>query len=148
MIEQWEDKRHGLPFNTDGLVVTLNNKPLYNRLGFVGKAPRGSIAYKYAPEQATTKVKDIFISVGRTGAATPVAMLEPVVIAGSLVQMATLHNEGEIERKDVRVGDTVAVHKDGDIIPEVIESFPKLRDGTQKKFKIPKTCPECGTGVG
>lgn len=145
VIDQWDDKRHELPFNTDGLVVTLNDKALYNRLGFVGKAPRGSIAYKYAPEQVTTKVKDIFISIGRTGAATPVAMLEPTVIAGSLVQMATLHNEGEVERKDIRIGDTVAVHKAGDIIPEVIESFPKLRDGTQEKFKMPKTCPECNT---
>lgn len=145
VVEKWEEKRHGLSFHTDGLVVTLNDKELYNRLGFVGKAPRGSVAYKYAPEQATTKVKDIFISIGRTGAATPVAMLEPTVIAGSLVQMATLHNQGEIERKDIRVGDTVAVHKAGDIIPEVIESLPKLRDGTQKKFKMPSHCPECGS---
>lgn len=145
VIEEWEEKRNSLPFNTDGLVITINDKELYNRLGFVGKAPRGSVAYKYAPEQATSRVKDIFISIGRTGAATPVAMLEPTVIAGSLVQMATLHNEGEIERKDIRIGDTVAVHKAGDIIPEVIESLPKLRDGTQKKFKMPKNCPDCGT---
>lgn len=144
-VEEWEEKRIGLAFNTDGLVVTLNDKALYNRLGFVGKAPRGSVAYKYAPEKVTTKIKDIFISIGRTGAATPVAMLEPVVIAGSLVQMATLHNEGEVARKDIRVGDTVAVHKAGDIIPEVIESFPKLRDGTQKKFEMPDSCPDCGT---
>lgn len=144
-IEEWEEKRHDLAFNTDGIVITLNDKSLYNRLGFVGKAPRGSVAYKYAPEQATTKVKDIFVSIGRTGAATPVAMLEPTVIAGSLVQMATLHNEGEVKRKDIRIGDTVAVHKAGDIIPEVIESLPKLRDGTQKEFKMPKNCPDCGT---
>lgn len=145
VIDEWEDKRKDLPFNTDGVVITLNDKELYNRLGFVGKAPRGSVAYKYAPEQATSKVKDIFISIGRTGAATPVAMLEPTVIAGSLVQMATLHNEGEVMRKDIRIGDTVAVHKAGDIIPEVIESLPKLRDGTQKKFVMPKDCPDCGT---
>jgi DNA ligase (NAD+) len=147
VISEWEDKRSTLPYNTDGLVITLNNKELYNRLGFVGKAPRGAVAYKYAPEQATSKVKDIFISIGRTGAATPVAMLEPTVIAGTLVQMATLHNEGEIERKDIRIGDTVAVHKAGDIIPEVIESLPKLRDGTQKKFVMPKVCPDCGTAL-
>lgn len=145
MVKKWEDKRLELPFNTDGLVITLNDRKLFHRLGFVGKAPRGAVAYKYPPEQATTKVKDIFISIGRTGAATPVAMLEPTVIAGSLVQMATLHNEGEVARKDIRVGDTVAVHKAGDIIPEVIQSFSKLRDGTQKKFVMPKTCPECGT---
>ncbi|HEX5455748.1 MAG TPA: NAD-dependent DNA ligase LigA [Candidatus Saccharimonadales bacterium] len=147
VINEWEDKRKTLPYNTDGLVITINDKALYNRLGFVGKAPRGSVAYKYAPEQATSKVKDIFISIGRTGAATPVAMLEPTVIAGSLVQMATLHNEGEVERKDIRIGDTVAVHKAGDIIPEVIESLPRLRDGTQKKFKMPKDCPDCGTAL-
>lgn len=145
MIDQWEDKRNELPFNTDGLVITVNDKNLFERLGSVGKAPRGAVAYKYPPEQATTKVKDIFISIGRTGSATPVAMLEPVVIAGSLVQMATLHNEGEIARKDIRIGDTVAVHKAGDIIPEVIEPLIKLRDGLERKFVMPKDCPECGT---
>ncbi|HEX5798416.1 MAG TPA: NAD-dependent DNA ligase LigA [Candidatus Saccharimonadales bacterium] len=145
IIKKWEYKRNTLEFNTDGLVITVNDKSLFKRLGSVGKAPRGAIAYKYPPEQATSKVKDIFVSIGRTGSATPVAMLEPVVIAGSLVQMATLHNEGEISRKDVRVGDTVAVHKAGDIIPEVIEPMVKLRDGSEKKFKMPKTCPECKT---
>lgn len=144
-IIKWEGDRRLLPFNTDGLVITVNDKSLFARLGSVGKAPRGAIAYKYAPEQATTKVKDIFISIGRTGAATPVAMLEPVVIAGSLVQMATLHNEGEIARKDIRNGDTVAVHKAGDIIPEVIEPFKKLRDGSEKVFVMPQNCPECNT---
>lgn len=144
-IEHWEEKRLDLPFNTDGLVVTVNEKNLFARLGSVGKAPRGAVAYKYPPEQATSKVKDIFISIGRTGAATPVAMLDPVVIAGSLVQMATLHNEGEIARKDIRIGDTVAVHKAGDIIPEVIEPMLKLRDGSERKFKMPKICPECST---
>lgn len=146
-IEQWEEKRLDLPFNTDGLVVTVNEKNLFARLGSVGKAPRGAVAYKYPPEQATSKVKDIFISIGRTGAATPVAMLDPVVIAGSLVQMATLHNEGEIARKDIRIGDTVAVHKAGDIIPEVIEPMLKLRDGSERKFKMPKICPECNTSL-
>lgn len=146
-INKWDKKRDELRFNTDGLVVTVNNKDLFKRLGSVGKAPRGAIAYKYPPEQATSKVKDIFISIGRTGSATPVAMLEPVVIAGSLVQMATLHNEGEVERKDIRIGDTVAVHKAGDIIPEVIEPMVKLRDGSEKKFHMPTKCPECGTGL-
>lgn len=141
----WETKRHDLPFNTDGLVIKVNDRKLYRQLGVVGKAPRGAVAYKYAAEQSTTKVKDIFISIGRTGAATPVAMLEPVVIAGSTVQMATLHNEGEIKRKDIRVGDTVIVHKAGDIIPEVVEPLVKLRDGSEKPFKMPTTCPECGT---
>lgn len=141
----WEEKRHELPFNTDGLVIKINDRTLFERLGVVGKAPRGAVALKYAAEQSTTKVKDIFISIGRTGAATPVAMLKPVVVAGSTVQMATLHNEGEVKRKDIRVGDTVIIHKAGDIIPEVVEALTTLRDGHEKPFVMPKTCPECGT---
>lgn len=143
--DKWDEKRTELPFNTDGLVIKVNDRDLYDRLGVVGKAPRGAVALKYAAEQATTKVHDIFISIGRTGAATPVAMLEPVLIAGSTVQMATLHNEGEILRKDIRIGDTVIVHKAGDIIPEVVEPLIKLRDGSEKGFVMPKTCPECQT---
>jgi DNA ligase (NAD+) len=141
--KKWEEKRKTLEFNTDGLVIKVNDRNLFSLLGVVGKAPRGSVAYKYAAEQATTKVKDIFISIGRTGSATPVAMLEPVVIAGSTVQMATLHNESEIRRKDIRVGDTVIVHKAGDIIPEVIEPLLKLRDGSEKPFMMPVICPDC-----
>jgi DNA ligase (NAD+) len=143
--DEWEEKRHKLPFNTDGLVLKLNDRELYSRLGVVGKAPRGAVALKYRAEQATTKVKNIFVSIGRTGAATPVAMLEPVVIAGSTVQMATLHNESEIARKDIRIGDTVIVHKAGDIIPEVVEPLKKLRDGSEKVFVMPTKCPECNT---
>lgn len=143
--EEWETKRQELPFNTDGLVVKVNDRQLYQRLGVVGKAPRGAVAYKYAAEQATTKVKDIFISIGRTGVATPVALLEPVVVAGSTVQMATLHNEGEVHRKDIRVGDTIIVHKAGDIIPEVVEPLVKLRDGSERTFVMPTHCPDCGT---
>ncbi len=143
----WEDKRHELPFNTDGLVIKINNRQMFNRVGVVGKAPRGAVAYKYPAEQATTKVKDIFISIGRTGSATPVAMLEPVVVAGSTVQMATLHNESEVKRKDIRIGDTVIIHKAGDIIPEVVEPLVKLRDGSEKPFVMPTKCPECGTGL-
>ena len=141
----WQEKRHDLPFNTDGLVIKVNDREEFRRLGVVGKAPRGAIAYKYAAEQATTIVKDIFVSIGRTGIATPVAMLEPVVIAGSTVQMATLHNEKEIERKDIRIGDSVIVHKAGDIIPEVVEPLVKLRTGKEIKFKMPTVCPVCGT---
>lgn len=143
--DEWEERRHDLPWGTDGLVVKVNDRELYTRLGVVGKAPRGAVAYKYAAEQATTRVKDIFISIGRTGAATPVAMLEPVVIAGSTVQMATLHNEGEVRRKDIRVGDTVIVHKAGDIIPEVVEPLVSLRSGSEKPFQMPKNCPDCST---
>lgn len=143
--DKWETKRRELPFNTDGLVIKVNDRNLYSRLGVIGKAPRGAVALKYPAEQATTKVKDIFISIGRTGTATPVAMLEPVVVAGSTVQMATLHNESEVARKDIRVGDTIIVHKAGDIIPEVVEPLVKLRTGKEKSFKMPTHCPECGT---
>ncbi len=127
------------------MVIKINDRRLYARLGFVGKAPRGAVAFKYPAEQATTKVKDIFVSIGRTGSATPVAMLEPVVVAGSTVQMATLHNEGEVHRKDIRIGDTVIVQKAGDVIPEVVEPLVKLRNGSEKKFVMPTHCPDCGT---
>jgi DNA ligase (NAD+) len=143
--QKWEEKRKELPFNTDGLVVKVNDRDLFRRLGVVGKAPRGAVAFKYPAEQATTKVKDIFVSIGRTGSATPVAMLEPVVVAGSTVQMATMHNESEVARKDIRIGDTVIVHKAGDVIPEVVEALVKLRDGSEKKFIMPTHCPDCGT---
>jgi DNA ligase (NAD+) len=142
---EWEEKRKDLTFNTDGLVVKVNNRNLYRRLGVVGKAPRGAVAYKYPAEQSTTKVKDIFVSIGRTGSATPVAMLEPVIVAGSTVQMATLHNEGEVHRKDIRIGDTVIVQKAGDVIPEIVEPLVKLRMGSEKKFVMPTHCPDCNT---
>jgi len=145
MAKKWEDRRHNLPYNTDGLVIKVNDRSVYSRLGVVGKAPRGAVAYKYPAEQSTTKVKDIIISIGRTGAATPTAMLEPVIVAGSRVQMATLHNEGEVRRKDIRIGDTVIIHKAGDIIPEVIESLSDLRDGKEVIFEMPTNCPECQT---
>ncbi|HWZ65332.1 MAG TPA: NAD-dependent DNA ligase LigA [Patescibacteria group bacterium] len=143
--EFWQERRHKLPFNTDGLVIKINDRKLYDQLGVVGKAPRAAVAYKYPAEQSTTKVKDIFISIGRTGAATPVAILEPVVVAGSTVQMATLHNESEVLRKDIRVGDTVIIQKAGDIIPEVVQPLKDLRTGKEKPFVMPKQCPECGT---
>jgi DNA ligase (NAD+) len=141
----WEEKRKDLPFNTDGLVIKVNDRKLQARLGVVGKAPRGAVAFKYPAEQSTTKVKDIFVSIGRTGSATPVAMLEPVVVAGSTVQMATLHNEGEVQRKDIRIGDTVIIQKAGDVIPEVVEPLVKLRNGSEKKFTMPSHCPDCQT---
>lgn len=145
VADKWEEKRHSLAFNTDGLVIKVNDRRVYSNLGIVGKAPRGAVAYKYPAEQSTTKVKDIMISIGRTGAATPFAVMEPVVVAGSRVQMATLHNESEVKRKDIRVGDTVIIHKAGDIIPEVIRPLPELRDGSEKSFVMPAHCPECNT---
>lgn len=144
-FSHWDTERENLPYNIDGLVIKIDDRATFQRLGIVGKTPRGAIAYKYPAEKTTTTVKDIFISIGRTGAATPVAILAPVVIAGSTVQMATLHNAGEIERKDIRVGDTVVVRKAGDIIPEVVEPLIKLRKGTELVFTMPTHCPECDT---
>lgn len=132
----WDEKRHELPFNTDGLAIKLNNRALFAELGVVGKAPRGAVAYKYAAEEATTVVKDIVLSIGRTGAATPVAVFDPVVVAGTTVQHASLHNSDEIERKDIRVGDTVIVFKAGDIIPQVSKVLKKLRPKGTKKFDM------------
>lgn len=126
-IDTWNTKRHDLAFNTDGLVIKLNDKAMYQKLGVVGKNPRGAVAYKYAAEQATTVVKDIVISIGRTGAATPVAVFDPVVVAGTTVKHASLHNADEIERKDIRIGDTVVIFKAGDIIPQVEKVILELR---------------------
>ncbi len=144
-IENWREKRQELKFNTDGFVIKINDRATFQKLGVVGKAPRGAVAFKFPAEQSTTKIKDILVSIGRTGAATPVAILEPVNLAGSTVSMATLHNAGEIKRKDVRVGDTVIVEKAGDIIPAVIESLKDLRSGEEKEFDFPANCPECNT---
>jgi DNA ligase (NAD+) len=126
-INTWDNKRNELPFNTDGLVVKVNDRAKYAELGIVGKQPRGAVAYKYAAEQATTVVRDIVISIGRTGAATPVAVFDPVVVAGSTVQHASLHNADEIARLDIRIGDTVVIFKAGDIIPQVESVVTELR---------------------
>ena len=143
--EAWGERRKTLPYGTDGLVTTINAHDQFVRLGVAGKAPRGAVAYKFAAEQATTRVKDIQISIGRTGAATPFAVLEPTLVAGSTIQMATLHNESEVHRKDIRIGDTVVIQKAGDVIPEVVQSLPKLRTGKEKVFNLPTHCPICGT---
>lgn len=135
-IASWEAKRHELPFNTDGLVVKLNSRRDYADLGVVGKNPRGAVAYKYPAEEATTVLKDIIISIGRTGAATPVAVFDPVVVAGTTVQHASLHNADEIERKDIRRGDTVVIFKAGDIIPQVERIVPELRPSGAKRFHM------------
>ncbi|MEK7603061.1 MAG: NAD-dependent DNA ligase LigA [Patescibacteria group bacterium] len=135
-VDKWESKRTELPFNTDGLVVKINDRKLYVELGVVGKNPRAAVAYKYPAEEATTAVKDIVISIGRTGAATPVAVFNPVVVAGTTVQHASLHNADEIERKDIRVGDTVVIYKAGDIIPQVERVIFELRPKTAKKFNM------------
>lgn len=135
-VDEWSEKRHELPFNTDGLVVKLNDRKLYAELGSVGKNPRGAVAYKYPAEEATTIVKDIVLSIGRTGAATPVAVFDPVAVAGTTVQHASLHNADEIARKDVRVGDTVVIFKAGDIIPQVERVLTELRPKGAKVFDM------------
>lgn len=132
----WEEKRKDLPYGTDGLVIKVNDRAEFAQLGIVGKAPRGAVALKYPAEEATTKIKDIIISIGRTGAATPVAVMEPVEVAGSTVQHASLHNQDEIERLDVRIGDTVIIHKAGDIIPKVVRVLTELRDGSEKPYDM------------
>lgn len=136
-IHEWEEKRTSLPYNTDGLVICINDNAEFESLGVAGKAPRGAVAYKYPAETATTVLEDIRVSIGRTGAVTPYAVLTPVKVAGSTVRRATLHNEDEIIKKDLRIGDTVIIHKAGDIIPEVIEPIVKLRTGKEKKWKFP-----------
>ncbi len=133
-VHEWDTKRHDLPFNTDGLVIKVNDRALFSKLGVVGKQPRAAVAYKYAAEQATTVVKDIVISIGRTGAATPVAVFNPVQVAGTTVQHASLHNADEIARKDIRIGDTVVIFKAGDIIPQVESVVLELRPKDSQPF--------------
>lgn len=136
-VAEQDESRHNLPFNTDGLVVKVNDRKQFEALGVVGKNPRGAVAYKFAAEQATTVVRDIVISIGRTGAATPVAVFDPVSVAGTTVQHASLHNADEIARKDIRVGDTVVVYKAGDIIPQVESVLLELRPKDAKIFDYP-----------
>ena len=133
-VDEWDQRRTDLPFNTDGLVIKVNDRQLYQQLGVVGKNPRGAVAYKYAAEQATTIVRDIVISIGRTGAATPVAVFDPVDVAGTTVQHASLHNADEIARLDVRIGDTVVIFKAGDIIPQVESVLTELRPKSAPQF--------------
>ncbi len=137
-IEKLDDYRKGLPFNTDGMVIKINDREIYDRLGIVGKTPRAAVAFKFPAEESTTVVQDIVISIGRTGAATPVAILEPVVVAGSTVRHASLHNADEIARLDVRIGDTVIIYKAGDIIPQVKEVLLTLRSEKSEKFDYEK----------
>ena len=133
-IGKLDEYRKGLAFNTDGMVIKINDRAVYDRLGIVGKTPRGAVAYKFPAEESTTRVRDIVISIGRTGAATPVAILDPVEVAGSTVRHASLHNADEIARLDVRIGDTVIIYKAGDIIPQVKEVLLELRPDDAKVF--------------
>ncbi len=146
-LEEWKTKRHALPFETDGVVVKVDAVADQKRLGQTAKFPRWAIAYKYPPEEATTTVTDIVVQVGRTGVLTPVAEFAPVLLAGSTVRRATLHNMEDLSRKDVRVGDTVAVEKGGDVIPKVTRVLLNLRREGAKPFAMPERCPACGEKV-
>ncbi|MEI7512252.1 MAG: NAD-dependent DNA ligase LigA [Candidatus Uhrbacteria bacterium] len=140
-------RREQLPYWFDGIVVNINDDRIRERLGVVGKTPRGSIAWKFPAEQGTTIVRDIEVSVGRTGTLTPVALMDPVQLQGTTVTHATLHNEDEIRRLGLKIGDTVIVEKAGDVIPKIISVLPKLRTGKEKEFHMPKTCPMCDSPV-
>jgi DNA ligase (NAD+) len=152
--EEVAERRSALPFDIDGVVYKINQRTLQNELGFVSREPRWAVAHKFPPEEALSVVEDINVQVGRTGAITPVARLRPVFVGGATVTNATLHNEDEVRRKDVRVGDTVIVRRAGDVIPEVVRSLPELRpmrpeDGTplHAAWRIPTQCPDCGSAV-
>lgn len=140
-------KREKLPYWIDGIVVNVNDDALFESLGVVGKTARACIAWKFPAEQVTTVVREIEVSVGRTGALTPVAIMDPVQVAGTTVSRASLHNQDEIDRLDIRIGDTVIIEKAGDIIPKVIKVLTELRTGKEKKFKMPEKCPICGSKV-
>ena len=146
-IDELDRIRDTFAYETDGAVIKLNSIPLREKVGVTSKAPRWGMAHKYAPEQAETKLRAISIQVGRTGALTPVAELEPVLLAGTTVKRATLHNEDQIKRLDARVGDTVVIQKAGEIIPEVVRVVAAKRSGGEKAFHFPKECPECGSRI-
>ena len=141
--EKWEKKRNSLPYEIDGVVIKVNSLEQQKKMGKTAKTPRYAVAYKFPAEQVTSKVLDIILQVGRTGAVTPVAVMKPVLVAGSVVSRATLHNEDEINKKDVRIGDTVIIQKAGDVIPEVVESLKDMRTGKEKPFRFPHACPVC-----
>ncbi len=145
--KQIQKIREKIPYEIDGLVVTVNSNRIFEKLGVVGKAPRGAIAFKFPGRQATTIVEDIKVQIGRTGALTPVAYLKPVQVGGVIVSRATLHNEGEIKRLGVKIGDTVIVERAGDVIPDIVEVLSKMRTGKEKEFKMPYQCPVCDTKI-
>lgn len=148
-VENFIDKhfelRHSLEHEIDGVVVKVDSLERQRQLGFTSRAPRWAIAYKYPPEQVQTKLNDIKVSIGRTGRATPYAVVEPIKVAGSEVEFATLHNQDVVKAKGVLIGDTVVLRKAGDVIPEILGPVVQLRDGSEKTFVMPKNCPECGT---
>jgi len=145
--EAWEGRRGSVDYDIDGAVVKIDAFDLHRRLGVVGRAPRGSVAYKFAPTTALTTLRDIQVNVGRTGALVPFAVLEPVVVTGVTVKLATLHNQEDIARKDLRIGDRVIVQRAGDVIPQVVGPVTQERTGDERPFDMPERCPACGTAV-
>jgi DNA ligase (NAD+) len=145
--QEWIARRDELAYEVDGAVIKVNGLDLRDRLGATSKAPRWAVAYKFPAEEKTTRLTDIVVNVGRTGALTPTAILEPVFVGGSTVSRATLHNEDEVRRKGVKIGDMVLIHKAGDVIPEVIKPITELRDGTERDFVMPVECPACGSRI-
>ncbi len=145
--DYWQKNKDEENYWIDGIVVKINRRDWQDKIGYTGKAPRWAIAYKFPAEQTTTIIEDIRIQIGRTGALTPVAYLKPVKVAGSTVSRATLHNKDEIDRLDVKIGDTVIIQKAGDIIPEVVDVVKGLRTGKEKEFTMPKKCPHCETEI-
>lgn len=145
MVEKWADHRHDAVFEMDGMVVKVDNREQQRALGATSRAPRWAIAYKYPPEEAVTKLLDVRVGVGRTGRVTPFAVMEPVTVAGSTVEMATLHNQSEVKRKGVLIGDDVVIRKAGEVIPEVLGPLADRRDGSERPFVFPTLCPMCGT---
>ena len=146
-VHEWSAGREKLPYQTDGIVVKVSSLDQQAELGATSQAPRWAIAYKFPAEQAETRVRDIFVNVGRTGALTPVADLEPVRVSGVIVRRATLHNEDEMRRKDIRIGDHVIVQRAGEVIPEVVRVLPEKRMGSERRFEMPTRCPVCGSPV-
>jgi len=144
---QWIDKKEELDYEIDGMVIKVNSLRMREELGSTTRSPRWAIANKFPAQQVTTKIQDIIVQVGRTGALTPVAILDPIRISGSVVQRATLHNEDEIKRKDVRIGDVVLIQKAGEVIPEVVKVIKEKRTGKEKEFVMPAQCPVCGAKV-
>jgi DNA ligase (NAD+) len=144
-IEHWSTRRHALDYETDGIVIKVSSLALQAELGKVSRSPRWAIAYKFPPEEVETEVLDIAVQVGRTGAVTPVAHLRPVLVAGSTVRRCTLHNEDEVARKDVRIGDTVLLHKAGDVIPEIVRAILEKRPAGSAAWVMPGRCPACAT---
>lgn len=144
-IEDMTTKRNDLPYEIDGIVIKVNDLSWQERIGYTAKVPKWAIAYKFPAEEVVTKLKDIIFTIGRTGQITPNAVLEPVRVAGSTVQRATLHNEDNVKNKDIRIGDFVVVRKAGDVIPEVVRALIERRDGTEKEFEMIKHCPHCGS---